>query len=269
MTGPSHAADDLEQRPRLNPGTLPEVLNPSDLININDALSALFTKLRFALSFYQNRQSDRTATVVSLNAAWEFLLCFDPALNEQLCLPLLNLSSALMALNDNNVAPILSPAAAPNGGRAFASPDRLVLIGIAVGTVARLLWTEMPVGKACEVVAAELVKLGIKSARGNRQITARTIKEWRDRVNADRAAMNSILVGGQDAIANADEKQVARFVAVINADLMTTAKRKSRLGRQPQSAARRYILDALRLSIQARLAGANAPSVVESASPLS
>src|SRR5947209_1701347 len=157
MTDPSHVTDDLEQR-------LPEVLNSSDLTTINDALSALYTKLRFALNLYQSRQLDRAATLVSLNAAWQFLVCFDPVLNEQLHLPLLNLSAALMALNANNVAPILSPAATPKGGRAFDSPDRLVLIGIAVGTVGRLLWTKMPVGKAREAVAAELVKLGIRSA---------------------------------------------------------------------------------------------------------
>jgi hypothetical protein len=249
------------------PGALPEVLNSSDLTTINNALSALFAKLRYALELYQQHQSDRAATLVSLTAAWQFLICFDPVSKEQLHLPLLNLSSALIALNDNNVAPILSPAPTPKGGRPPDSPDRLVLIGIAVGTVDRLLWTKMPIKEAYKVVAAELVKLGERSARGKRQITGRTIKEWRDRVNADRAGVNSILAGGSDAIANADPREIARFNAVINADAMTTAKWKSRVDDLPQSAGRRFILDALRSSIQARLADANTPSVGESSNP--
>jgi hypothetical protein len=249
------------------PGVLPEVLNSSDLTTINQALSELFIKLRFALNLYQSRQLDRAATIVSLNAAWQFLIWFDPVLNEQLHMPLLNLSSALIALNGNNVAPILRPTPTPKGGRAPDSPDRLVLIGIAVGTVGRLVWTKMPVREARKAVAAELVKLGVKSARGNRQITARTIKEWCDRVSADRAGMNSVLAGGPGAIANADPQEIARFGAVTNADAMTTATEKSRVDRLPQPAARRFILDVFRSSIQARLAGANAPSVGESANP--
>jgi hypothetical protein len=249
------------------PGTLPEVLNSSDLTTINDALSALFAKLRWALKLYQSHQLDRAATLVSLNAAWQFLICFDPVFKEQLHLPLLNLSSALIALNDNNLVPILSPTPTPRGGRAPDSPDRLVLIGIAVGTVGRLLWTKMSVGEACKVVAAELVKLGIKSARGKRQITARTVKEWCDRVSADRAGMNSILAGGDDAVKNANPREIARFIAVKNADAMTTSEWKSRVDRLLQQAARTFILEVFRLSIQARFADANAPSVAESANP--
>jgi hypothetical protein len=254
--------------PNWPPGSLPEVLNLSDLTAINDALSVLFANLRFAKRLYQDPQSsDRLATLVSLDAAWQFLFWFDPVLKEGLHLPLSNLVSALIALNDNNVAPILSPTPKPTGGRSPDSPDRLGLIGIAVGTVDRLLWTKMPSGEARRLVAAELVKLGIKPARGTRRIGARTIKEWCDRLSADRVAVKPILASQPGAIANADPNDIARFVAVINADEMTTAKWRSILDRLPEPVARKFILDSLRTSIRARLVGANRPSATESANP--
>jgi hypothetical protein len=251
--------------PNWPPGALAGVLDTGDLPTINQALSALFAKLRSSLSLYQRHQlSDRAATIVSLNATWQFLMCFNTVLNEQLHLPLLNLSSALMALNNNNVAPVLSPTPTRRGGRAPDPPDRLALIGIAVGTVGRLRHTKMAAGEARKAVADELAKLGITSARrnqkitcGNHKITPRTIKEWCDRVSAERVGLNSILARGPEAIANADQNEIARFVVVKIADEMTTAKWRSILDGLPRPDARRFILDSLRTSIRTRLAGAN------------
>jgi hypothetical protein len=154
-------------------GALPGVLDTGDLPIINQALSALLAKLRSTLRQYQNHElSDRAVTVASLNATWWFLMCFNPVLTEQLHLPLINLSAALSALNNNTVAPVLSPTPTQKGGRAPDSPDRLALVGIAVGTVERLRSIKEAVGEAHKVVAHELVKLGITSARGNQKIAA-------------------------------------------------------------------------------------------------
>ena len=54
-------------------------------------------------------------------------------------MPLLNLSSALLALNENNIEPILKPT--KQTGRAASSARRYALIGIAVGAAMRLEWT--------------------------------------------------------------------------------------------------------------------------------
>ena len=113
-------------------------------------------------------------------------------------------------------------------------------------------------------VASELVKLGIKSSRGNRKITVRTIKEWCDRTDADRKMADSILAGGIEAIAREGRKDIPRLLAVINADAMLTPKWRQRIELQPRPAARKFVLNLLRSSIQARLAGANARPADES-----
>src|ERR1700720_182293 len=101
-----------------NPPTssLPEMICSSDLAGVNEALAGLFADLRQASELYADKNfSDRAAILVALNASWRFLMQFRAALDEQLHLPLKNLSSALMALNNNNVAPILRPTPTPKG----------------------------------------------------------------------------------------------------------------------------------------------------------
>jgi len=240
--------------------SLPEALGCGDLPIINEALAALFTDLRYASTLYQNKDfSDRAATLVALEAGWRFLMRFQPARDEQLHLPLINLSSALMALNNNSVATILRPTPTPKGGRAPDAPDRHALIGIVVGTVGRLLWTGMPVREAHKVVAAELLRLGTRPGRGTGRMTARTVKQWYDRVSADRPAMCSILAGGSEALKKAQPADLARIVAVLNANMMLSPEWKSRLDGRPRDDARRFILSSLRESIERRVVSGNAP----------
>ena len=82
---------------------LPEIIEAADLETLNQALAALFGDLRFASSLPRGQAPDRQATVVALRAAGKFLLRFKSAQAETLHEPLMNLSSALLALNENNV----------------------------------------------------------------------------------------------------------------------------------------------------------------------
>src|SRR5258708_4603990 len=134
---------------------LSETIGADDLEMINEVLTSLFAELRFASALYLDKRfADRAATLVALSAVWRFLIWFRPVLDERLHVPLMKLSSALLALNDNNVHPILQPNTPRRGGRSQDSPDRQALIGIAVGTVERLLWTGMELGEADKAVAA-------------------------------------------------------------------------------------------------------------------
>jgi hypothetical protein len=235
---------------------LPERLRSSDLESVNQALAELFESLRCASRLYAEKDfSDRPATLVALNASWRFIMRFQSAIDEGLHLPMLNLSSALLALNNNVVAPILKPTTTPKGGRAVDPPDRQVLIGIAVGTVDRLRLTRMPVLEARITVAAELAKLGFMPARGGGRITARTVGQWCERVSASRPVIRSILAGGPEALAKAEPSDMAQFAAVQNADEMLSSKWQSLIECKPRVEARAFILNSLRRAIRTRMAG--------------
>src|SRR5207237_583597 len=106
----------------------------------------------------------------------DFLMRFERVLAETLHGPLLNLNGALLALNQNNVEPLLKPTVAQAGGRAPDSPAREQLIGFTAGAVGRLQWTGMPRAAAHKVVADILNKLGVRPGRGSGPITARTVR---------------------------------------------------------------------------------------------
>jgi hypothetical protein len=90
-------------------------------------------------------------------------------------------------------------------------------------------------------------------------MTARTVKQWYDRVSADRPAMCSILAGGSEALKKAQPADLARIVAVLNANMMLSPEWKSRLDGRPRDDARRFILSSLRESIERRVVSGNAP----------
>jgi hypothetical protein len=233
---------------------LPETIGADDLKIINEVLAALFVELRLASALYQGEEfPDRAATLIALSAVWRFLMRFRPALDERLHVPLMNLSNALLGLNNNNVQPILQRSAPRRGGRAQDSPDRQALIGIAVGAVERLLWTGMDHGEADKAVAAELAKLGVKPNRGGNPITARTVREWRNRVGTDLPLFRPLLAGGPEATAEwckrSDPVVAARVGAVLNAVEMLTDKWHSRIQGLPQAAARKFVLASLTTSI--------------------
>src|SRR5216683_5662862 len=101
---------------------------------------------------------------------------FEPVLAETLHVPLMGLHGALLALNENNIEPILKPT--KRSGRATSSPRRYALIGIAVGATQQLEWTGLSPADAHKAVAAKLRALGIKPTRGKNGVTADTLRRW-------------------------------------------------------------------------------------------
>jgi hypothetical protein len=205
-SGPAEAA----------PG-LPEILRPPNLETLNQALAALFGDLRFASSLPRGEAPGRQATVVALRAAWKFLLRFESVKAETLHEPLLNLSSALLALNENNVELILRPT--KRSGRAASSAGRYALIGIAVGAAMRLEWTGLLPADANRAVARKLNTLGIKPTRGKDGVTADTLRRWREQINVVRPLLRS-----QSKLAPRDTgaEDIGWINAATNADDMLT-----------------------------------------------
>src|SRR5947209_1764021 len=93
----------------------------------------------------------------------------------------MNLHGALLALNENNVEPILKPK--KRTGRAPSSPRRYGLIGIAVGAAQRLEWTGLSAAEANKAVATKLNAVGVEPKRGKSRVTADTVRRWRERTN--------------------------------------------------------------------------------------
>ena len=175
------ATEAPESEPAEHAPRLPEHIGAADLEALNQALAALLGELRFARSLPPGETQGRLGAVVALGTAWRFLTRFEPVLTETLHVPLMNLHSALLALNENNVEAILKPT--KRTGRAASSPRRYALIGIAVGAAQRLEWTGLSPSEANKAVAAKLRALGIKPARGKNDVTADTLRRWRERIN--------------------------------------------------------------------------------------
>jgi hypothetical protein len=243
-------------------GVLPEIIGPADLEILNQALATLLGKLRDASTVYRNgRYGGRAGTLVALSAQWTFLMRFSPVLREVLHMPLLNLSSALLALNENNVEPILKPRTQPRGGRSYDSARRQALVGIAVGAVGQLQWTGMRPAEAHKAVAAALNKIGVAPARGKRPIQPRTLREWCERVNAGYPLLRVICSSDPEALrhwayrANPDEAGLS--AATVNAAEMLTDEARSRIEGLPVPAARDLVLRELSQTIRKmELAGA-------------
>jgi hypothetical protein len=96
---------------------------------------------------------------------------------------LLAMQSALLALQNNQVEPILRPV--PHRGRANSSVRRAALMGIAAGTVRRLCEAGYDPADAHQRVARHLKKLGVRPERGNTPLSATTIRHWCDKVAED------------------------------------------------------------------------------------
>jgi hypothetical protein len=114
---------------------------------------------------------------------WRFIVLFERPLAECLHIPLHSLENALVALEANQVEPIIRPV--PHCGRSVSSDARAALKGCAAGTVRRLC--EQGVGRldACRKVANTLNKLGVRPERGAGHVTATTIRHWCDSVAED------------------------------------------------------------------------------------
>jgi hypothetical protein len=204
-------------------GILPEVLGESELELLNRVLAEMFDVLREA-AVIRHAGGDRAAAIKALRAAWTFIARFQVGLGENLHASLIDLSSALEALNNNNVEPLLKPTPAPAGGRAPDSPARQALIGFAVGAVGRLQLAGLPRAAAHQAVADALHTVGIRPSRGSGRVTGRTVREWCERVAADSGVHSS---------------------AAMNAKLMLTEEWQAKIRAMPAADARKFTLDAL------------------------
>ena len=121
----------------------------------------------------------------ALLAVSAFLSLFGPVKQEGLSTPLAALESALWALDEGVVEPILKPTRRARSGRARSSVLYQELKGAAVYVVHRLHRLGLEQKKARAIVAAELRSIGVKPDRGSGEITARTIRWWCEEVAAD------------------------------------------------------------------------------------
>jgi hypothetical protein len=237
--------------------SLPENIAPTDLEALNQALTALFEDLRFAQNLPHSESHGRRSAAVALIAAWRFLIRFQPVLAESLHVPLMSLHSALLALNENNVEPILKPT--KRTGRATSSPSRYVLIGIAVGAAERLKWTGFSRTDANKAVATKLKALGVKPTRGKGGLTADTVRRWREQINATQPLLRSL---PQVLPSKLSAEELGWINAAQNAENMLTDEWREKIRALAAADARRFVLLALERSIsEMKLADpANPPS---------
>ena len=233
--------------------SLPEKIGPADLEALNQALAALFGELRFAHTVSPSEKHRRLGAVVALRAAWGFLMRFEPVLAEGLHVPLMNLHSGLLALDENNVEPILKPT--KRTGRAASSPRRYALIGIAVGAAQRLEWTGLSAVDANKAVARKLNGLGVKPTRGKNGVTADTLRRWRDHINATQPLLRSLPQVLQSELSAED---LGWIIAGVNADSMMTEKSRAQIAGLAAADARRFVLLAFEKSIP-EMMGADPP----------
>ena len=231
--------------------SLPEKIAHADLETLNKALATLFDELRLASSLPPGEAQGRQGAVVALRAAWKFLMQFESVQAETLHVPLLSLSSALLALNENNIEPILKPT--KRSGRAASSPRRYALIGIAVGAAERLGWVGLSPADANKAVATKLNNLGIKPTRGKNGVTADTLRRWREQISVVRPLLRSQSQLAPRAIGAQD---IGWINAAGNADKMLTEECRGKIAALTPADARRFILIALEENIrQMRLSG--------------
>ncbi|MGA8755667.1 MAG: type II toxin-antitoxin system HicB family antitoxin [Stellaceae bacterium] len=238
------AADTFEAEPAKSEPGLPEKIAPGDLDALNEARSVLFSGLRVARNLPLGETGGRLGAVVALSAVWRFLMRFEPVLAESLHVPLMSLHSALHALNENNVEPILKPT--PRTGRATSSPRRYALIGIAVGAARRLEWTGLSPLDANEVIATELNALGVKPARGGGGVTAGTLRRWQDKINEVQPLLRSLPQVLQSELSAED---LGWINAAVNVDSMMTENWGAQITALATADARRFVLLALKKSI--------------------
>jgi hypothetical protein len=125
----------------------------------------------------------RAAAFHALGVMWQFIALFKLPLAEHLHMPILNLQNALVALEENNVLPILKPVA--RSGRADSSDARRALKGAAAGTVKRLLQAGLDRKRALKVVAKALAEQGVRPERGSGAIAGNTVRHWCEKVAED------------------------------------------------------------------------------------
>jgi hypothetical protein len=168
-------------------GKLPEMVTTGDLEILNSGLQFLFADLRHANRFFRIGEGNgRGGAATALGALWRFITLFEQPLSEMLHMPILDLQQALVALEHNNVSPMLKPPKPKRPGRAKSSPARDALKGHVAGTVQCLLQSGItPVAAAHRRVAKVLDELGVRAERGRGNISATTVRHWCDEVDID------------------------------------------------------------------------------------
>ena len=136
-------------------GSLPAVIEVSDLPLLNEALAFLLQELVKATELYQSdANAGREGVIHSVETAVKFFSMFAPVISSSLYAPLVGLFDALVILDDGRVLPVLKPA--EKTGATPASAARASLIGAAVFTAKRLTETGMQAPAAHEAVARKL-----------------------------------------------------------------------------------------------------------------
>jgi hypothetical protein len=226
-----------ESESYVSPPRLPERIRPADLETLNPLLEALFTILRRARDLSLSNKRD--GAVVAVHAVYGFLTRFEPVVAGRLQVPLMNLHSALLALDVNNIESILEPI--KRTGRALSSPRRSALIGFAVGTAQQLEWTGLSPKDANKAVATKLNELGINQERRKGQISANTLRGWRQQIN-ERRPLRSL--------SEVSAKDLGWINALINAYSLLTEEERAKLTGMAPAEARRFALESLEAAIR-------------------
>jgi hypothetical protein len=165
-------------------GTLPETVTADDLEILNAGLNRLFADLRRAHQFFQDGEGNgRGGAATALAALQRFITLFRAPLAEGLQVPILDLLQALVALENNNVLPVLKPVR--RRGRAKSSDAYEALKGCVAETGQRLLQSGVTPADAHRRVAKELGTLGVRPERGAGDVTGTTVRHWCDGVAED------------------------------------------------------------------------------------
>jgi site-specific recombinase XerC len=214
-------------------------IGPDDLPSLNRALDRLFGQLREARRI-ESLDNGRATAIGYQLAMMSFLMSFHSASTEGLHIPTLNLASALLALNNNHVEPILEPT--KRTGRPVSGPQRFVLMGIAVGAARRLEWIGVRPEDADQEIANKLAALRVGPARSSGGINARTVRDWRERIEEIRPRVPRFTENSRQEIS---PKDLGLVVAACNADDMVGQEWFDRVQAMPPGDARTFILDAL------------------------
>jgi len=216
---------------------LPEKIGPDDLGALNQALSVLFGELRVARNLPPGETHGRLSAAVALSAAWRFLVHFDAILSETLHAPLMSLHSALLALSENNIEPILRPK--KQTGRATSSPRRYALIGIVVGAVQQLEWTGYSPTDASKAVAMKLNVLDVKPTRGKGGVTEGTLRRWRQGISDTQPLLRSLPQVLQSELSAED---LGWIIAALNTESMLSDGWREKIQALAPPDARRRVL---------------------------
>ena len=122
---------------------------------------------------------------LALAAIYAFVSLFRAVGTEGLIAPLMELESALCALDEGVTEPLLKPVRRAKSGRPRSTQLRQEFVGTVAYTVKKLCDLDCPQSEAHKAVADDLNRAGTKSDRGSGQVTPRTVRDWCERVSED------------------------------------------------------------------------------------